>query len=145
MPSRVKSQSSPWLARAKGQRQREEPAMSNCKRFLTTWLEANASYCQSEFLVELAEAGTSKCNPGAPASESQGELLKCRSGPSRPEVGACTRSRVLRGFQCLLMSEATALQGFQTVLRKPENLLRCRRDLRLVSGQSSQVHVIQSP
>ena len=81
MPPRVKSQSSPWLARGKGQRQREEQATSNCKRVLTTWLEANALYYQSEFLVELAEAGTSKYNPGAPASESQGNLLKCKSGP----------------------------------------------------------------
>ena len=88
MPSRVKSQSSLWLARGKGQGQREEPATSNCKRFLTTWLEANALYYQSEFLMELAKAGISKYNPGAPASESHGDLLKYRSGPSQAQSGS---------------------------------------------------------
>ena len=75
----------------------------------------------------------------------RGSCWNADQGHPRPEVGAYTRSRVSSGFQRLLMSEATALQGFQTVLRKPENLLWCRRDLCLVSGQSSQVHVIQSP
>ena len=69
--------------------------MFNCKRFLTTWLEANASYYQSEFLVELAEAGASKCNPGAPASESQGDLLKCRSGPSQARSGSLHKKQGL--------------------------------------------------
>ena len=38
--------------------------------------------------MELAKAGISKYNPGAPASESHGDLLKYRSGPSQAQSGS---------------------------------------------------------
>lgn len=57
--------------------------------------EANGLYFQSEFLMELAEAGTSKYNPGAPASESQGDLLKYRSGPSQAQSGSLHKKQAL--------------------------------------------------
>lgn len=78
----------------RGQRQREEQAMSNCKRVLTTWLEANALYYQAEFLVELAEAGT-QVQSRSPQPLSHGAPGEIQIRPSQAQSGSLHKKQAL--------------------------------------------------